>query len=60
MSVKRVSAEEERIRFKYRNAGINMAIPEWHKEILDKRLEAIKINPDLILPIEKLFDKLNK
>ncbi len=39
---------------------ISNDIPEWQKEILTKRLEAIAKNPERIKPIQGLFDALDK
>jgi hypothetical protein len=35
-------------------------IPEWQKEILTVRLEAIAKSPERVKPIQGLFDALNK
>jgi hypothetical protein len=35
-------------------------IPDWHKEILTSRLEAIKNNPERLKPIEGLYEVLNR
>ncbi|MDN3582663.1 addiction module protein [Mucilaginibacter flavus] len=52
--------EWEMIKSKYPDVdNIDTSIPEWHKEIIDERLEALKRNPDMILPIETLFDELD-
>ena len=34
-------------------------IPEWQKELLDKRLKAIAENPERLRPIEELFEELD-
>lgn len=39
---------------------ISSEIPDWQKEILTSRLEAIAKNPERIKPIQGLFDALNK
>ena len=39
---------------------ITKDIPDWQKEILTKRLEAIAKNPERIKPIQGLFDALDK
>lgn len=39
---------------------ISKDIPDWQKEILTSRLEAIAKNPERIKPIQGLFDALNK
>ena len=35
-------------------------LPQWQKDLIDERLEAIAINPKRIKPIEGLFHELNK
>ena len=39
---------------------ISNDIPDWQKEILISRLDAIAKNPERKKPIEGLFDALNK
>lgn len=39
---------------------ISSDIPDWQKELLASRLEAIAKNPERIKPIQGLFDVLNK
>ena len=39
---------------------ISKDIPEWQKELLTSRLEAISKNPERVKPIQGLFDALNK
>ena len=39
---------------------ISNDIPDWQKELLTSRLEAIAKNPERVLPIQGLFDTLNK
>lgn len=34
-------------------------IPEWQKQLLNKRIEAIVKNPNSVKPIDKLFDELD-
>jgi hypothetical protein len=36
------------------------AIPDWHKELIDTRLQAINENPDRILPIDSLIEELDR
>lgn len=38
----------------------NDDIPQWQKDILDKRLNDCKKNPDKFKPIEELFDALDR
>lgn len=33
--------------------------PQWQKQLLDKRLEAIAKNPDSVKPIDELFKELD-
>ena len=35
-------------------------LPEWQKQLIDQRLEAIAQNPDRLRPIDELFDELDK
>lgn len=39
---------------------ISSDLPDWQKEILISRLEAIVNNPDRIKPIQGLFEALDK
>jgi|694.fasta_scaffold18183_4 hypothetical protein len=39
---------------------ISSDIPDWQKELLTSRLEAITKNPERVKPIQGLFDALNK
>ena len=39
--------------------SLDKNIPEWQKKIIDTRLDAIKKNPNLILPISELFNGLD-
>jgi hypothetical protein len=39
---------------------ISNDIPNWQKELLTSRLEAIAKNPERVKPIQGLFDALNK
>ena len=49
------------IKQKYRDIEeISNDIPDWQKELLKSRLEAIAKNPERIKPIQGLFDALNK
>lgn len=40
--------------------NITNDIPDWQKEIITSRLEAIAKNPDRVKPIQGLYDVLNK
>ena len=35
-------------------------LPQWQKDIIDERLDAISKNPQRLKPIENLFQKLGK
>jgi hypothetical protein len=39
---------------------ISNEIPDWQKELLTSRLEAIAKNPERVKPIQGLIDALNK
>lgn len=39
---------------------INEDVPQWQKDILDKRLNDYRNNPDSFKPIEELFDALDR
>ena len=39
--------------------NLDTEIPEWQKQLLDKRLEAIAKNPGSVKPIDELFDELD-
>ncbi|WP_158795643.1 addiction module protein [Pedobacter sp. L105] len=53
--------EWERIRNKYPEVDhMNSKLPQWHKEIIDHRLDAIEKDPSRILPISELIDELDK
>ena len=51
----------EKIKSLYPNVdNIDFSLPEWHKEILDKRLQAIVEDPKRIKPISELMSELDK
>lgn len=53
--------EWEKINRLYPNIdNIDFSLPEWHREILDDRLEAIAKNQGKIKPIGELFTELEK
>jgi hypothetical protein len=37
----------------------NADIPEWQKQLIDKRMECIAQNPERVRPIEELFNELD-
>ena len=39
---------------------MNPDIPQWQKDMLDKRMKAIEEYPDSIKDIESLFEELDK
>jgi len=39
--------------------NLDADIPDWQKQLLDKRLEAIVKNPDRVKPIDDLFSELD-
>lgn len=39
--------------------NLDADIPQWQKQLLDKRLEAIAKNPNSIKPIDELFNELD-
>lgn len=38
----------------------NGDLPQWQKDVLDKRLDSYLNNPDDVLPIETLFEILDQ
>jgi hypothetical protein len=45
---------------KLKNVGTDADIPEWHKEELDRRLEAIKNGDEEFLDFDKAMDEIEK
>jgi hypothetical protein len=39
---------------------IDHDLPQWEKELIDSRLEAIAKNPKRLRPISELFEELNR
>ena len=39
---------------------VDAEIPTWHKELLTQRMAKINNNPNSLLPIDSLFDELDK
>lgn len=39
--------------------NLDANIPQWQKQLLNKRLEAIAKNPNSIKPIDELFNELD-
>lgn len=51
----------KRIKNKYPDIDeMDNDLPEWQKEVIDKRLEAIRKNPASVRPIQELLDELDK
>ncbi|GGE68181.1 addiction module component CHP02574 family protein [Agrobacterium tumefaciens] len=51
----------EKIKNLYPNVeSIDFSLPEWHKEILDARLQAIVKDSSRIAPISELLNELDK
>lgn len=40
--------------------SIDEEIPNWEKNLIDSRLEAISKNPERLRPISELFEELNR
>ena len=39
---------------------LEQEVPQWEKNLIDSRLEAIAQNPELLKPIESLFEELKR
>ena len=53
--------EWEMIKIKYPGVDhLDSNLPDWHKQLIDSRLDALENNPELIRPISELFDELDK
>jgi hypothetical protein len=53
--------EWEMLRSKYPDLdAIDTDLPDWQKELIDTRLNAIKENPGRILPIDLLIEELDR
>ena len=57
-----ISIEDwKKIKDKYPDVDdLDGTLPEWQKQLIDQRLEAIAQNPDRLRPIDELFDELDK
>jgi hypothetical protein len=56
-----VPIEEWRvIKSKHPDIESDVSLPEWQKKLIDKRLSAIDKDPNRILPIEGLFEELDR
>jgi hypothetical protein len=53
--------EWEQLKRKYPDLDTaDTALPDWQKELIDSRLNAIKDNPERILPIDSLLAELDR
>jgi hypothetical protein len=50
----------ELIKSKYPDIELNMSLPEWQIELIDKRLASIKENPASVKPIAELLEELDR
>lgn len=51
----------KKIKNKYPDVDdLNHSLPQWQKDLIDKRLKTIEENPDSIKDIQDLFDELDK
>lgn len=57
-----ISIEDwKRIKDKYPDVDeLDGTLPEWQKQLIDQRLQAISENPERLRPIDELFDELDK
>ena len=39
---------------------LEQELPQWEKDLIDERLEAIAKNPERLQPIENLFEELKR
>jgi Putative addiction module component len=40
--------------------SIDQDLPQWEKDIIDRRLKAIQSSPNRLRPINELFEELNR
>jgi hypothetical protein len=52
--------EWELIKDKYPDIDSDISLPEWQKELIDKRLASIKKNPERVKSIEGLIKELDQ
>nr|WP_259070135.1 hypothetical protein [Mucilaginibacter sp. X4EP1]MCS3815294.1 hypothetical protein [Mucilaginibacter sp. X4EP1] len=53
--------EWELIKMKYPDIDhLDAELPEWHKQLIDARLDALEKNAELIRPISELMGELDK
>jgi hypothetical protein len=53
--------EWELMKIKYPEIDhLDSKLPEWHRQIIDSRLDALEKNKELIRPISELLDELDK
>lgn len=49
----------ERVKFQYPDIeSVDIDLPQWEKEFIDRRLELAKHHPERLQPIETLFENL--
>ncbi len=39
---------------------VGQDLPQWEKDLIDKRINTIQVNPERLKPIDELFDELNR
>lgn len=39
---------------------VGQDLPKWEKDLIDKRINTIQVNPERLKPIDELFDELNR
>ena len=40
--------------------NLDNKVPQWEKDLIDDRLDAISNNPELLKPMQELFDELQR
>jgi hypothetical protein len=40
--------------------NLDQELPQWEKDLIDRRLDAIRNNPERLRPIEELLTELNR
>ena len=53
-------SEWELIKSKYPDIELNMSLPEWQMDLIDKRLASIKENLASVKPITELLEELDR
>ncbi len=39
---------------------VGQDLPQWEKDLIDKRINTIQVNPERLKPIDELFEELNR